>query len=172
MSTDNFEKGTFNPFNLSLEERIKELKSLMKRDMGINLPYDLAKKNILEQDMHSVYLNDTYQVIVYENDEDIFDDDLKKDMIYLSIKRLDKKSIRSWEDLYEIKNALVPDGKQRWAVELFPPSHHLVNTSNQYHLWVYPKGYYPPFGFIHKGNRITSFLAKLYMKLFWKADIK
>tara|TARA_B100001248_G_C27152322_1_gene349626 strand:+ start:69 stop:584 length:516 start_codon:yes stop_codon:yes gene_type:complete len=171
MSTDNFEKSHFNPLNLSLDERVKELKKVMKTQLGINYDSNLLEQLILDQDKTPVFLNDTYQVMLHEN-KDVFSRNLPEGMTYLSIKRRDKKPLRSWEDLYEIKNALVSDGKQRWAVELFPPSHHLVNTSNQYHIWVYPKGYYPPFGFENSPSRLKNFFWKTYMKWFGKADIK
>ena len=59
-------------------------------------------------------------------------------VVHLSIKRLDKKPIRSWRDLLWIKNELC--GPERWAVEIFPAMAELVDTANQYHLWVLPEG--------------------------------
>ena len=171
MSIDNFEKAHFNPLNLPMDERVKELKKVMKTQLGINFDSKLLEKLISDQDKTPVFMNDTYQVMVHESN-DVFSREMTEGMTYLSIKRIDKKPLRSWEDLYEIKNALVPDGKRRWGVELFPPSHHLVNTSNQYHIWVYPKGFYPPFGFKNNPSRLMNFFWKTYMKWFGKADIK
>ncbi len=65
-------------------------------------------------------------------------DDGKRCVIHLSIKRRDKKPIRSWRDLLWIKNQLCGDECE--AVEVFPPMSVLVDTSNQYHLWVLPAG--------------------------------
>jgi len=56
----------------------------------------------------------------------------------LSIKRNDKKPIRNWRDLLWIKNQLCGDECE--AVEVFPAMSKLVDTSNQYWLWVLPEG--------------------------------
>ena len=58
-------------------------------------------------------------------------------VVHLSIKRIDKKPIRNWRDLLWIKNQFHPES---WALEIYPPMSELVDTSNQYHLWVYPPG--------------------------------
>ena len=52
----------------------------------------------------------------------------------LSIKRHDKGIIRDWRDLMRIKNALV--GEEAEAIELFPAMSRLVDSANQYWLWV------------------------------------
>ena len=62
-------------------------------------------------------------------------------MVHLSIKRLDKKPIRDWRDLQRIKNELV--GPEVEAVEVFPRESHLVDTSNQFHLWCFPEATFP-----------------------------
>jgi hypothetical protein len=56
--------------------------------------------------------------------------------IHLDIARRDGESCKSWWDFQQIKNELV--GPECEAVELFPAESRLVNTSNQYHLWVNP----------------------------------
>lgn len=66
-------------------------------------------------------------------------------MLCLMIQRHDQKLIRAWSDLQRIKNELV--GPDRWAAELYPPASNLVDVANMYHLWVFPSGYSPPFGF-------------------------
>ena len=65
----------------------------------------------------------------------------------LSIKRVDKKPIdvNHWRELQRIKNAIC--GPEREAVEIFPAESRLVDSSNQYYLWVYPEGVRLPFGF-------------------------
>ena len=42
---------------------------------------------------------------------------------------------------------IIKDGKDRYALEIYPPEDRLVNTANQYHLWVMPKGLDLGFGF-------------------------
>ncbi|MBS3914443.1 MAG: hypothetical protein KG003_08085 [Bacteroidetes bacterium] len=87
-----------------------------------------------------VWMNDKYQVNLriagkMENG----------DLIHLSIKRRDKEAIHDWRDFQEIKNMLC--GKETCALEIYPPESKLVDTANQYHLWVFDSGDYFPFMF-------------------------
>lgn len=90
---------------------------------------------ILQDD--KVFVNDVYQVNLKEIDDGI---------IHLSIKRKDKVAVHDWRDLQLIKNKLC--GEEREAVEIYPAESRLVDSSNQYHLWVYPEGYKIPFGYV------------------------
>lgn len=74
----------------------------------------------------TIWTNSRYQVLRREIDGGA--------MIYLSIKRLDQKPIRSWRDLQRIKTELV--GAECEGVELFPAESRVTDTANQYHLWV------------------------------------
>jgi hypothetical protein len=58
--------------------------------------------------------------------------------IHLSIRHNERKAVRDWRHFQRIKNEMA--GKEREAVEIFPPESQLVDTSNQYHLWVLPEG--------------------------------
>lgn len=58
--------------------------------------------------------------------------------MHLSIRHNERKAIRDWRHFQRIKNELA--GAEREAVEIFPPESQLVDTSNQYHLWVLPEG--------------------------------
>ncbi len=87
--------------------------------------------------LDKVYLNHTYQVNVRKVSEDGW--------LWLSIKRMDKKSIHDWREFQLIKNMIV--GKEREAVELYPAESRLVDSSNQYHLFVLPEGERFPFGY-------------------------
>lgn len=66
-------------------------------------------------------------------------------VVHLWIRRHDSEPVRSWADLQRIKNELVPDGRERAAVEVFPPTAELVDQANMYHLWVLPLGFRLPF---------------------------
>jgi hypothetical protein len=55
--------------------------------------------------------------------------------IHLSITRLDGGTCNEWSHLQRIKNEIV--GSDHEAIELFPAESRLVNTGNQYHLWVH-----------------------------------
>lgn len=67
------------------------------------------------------------------------------EVTWLSIKRRDKDVIRDWRHLQKIKNDIC--GPEREAVELFPSESRLVDTSNQFHLWVLASGVMFPFGY-------------------------
>lgn len=60
----------------------------------------------------------------------------------LAIKREDRKPIRSWRILQDIKNAVA--GVDRTAVEIYPPEVEVTDTANMYHLWVYRPELKPP----------------------------
>jgi hypothetical protein len=73
------------------------------------------------------------------------------DLVWLSIKRVDRDPVRDWRDLQAIKNALI--GPECEAVELFPAESRLVDTANQYHLFaINDPTYRFPFGF---GERLV-----------------
>ncbi len=66
------------------------------------------------------------------------------EIILLMVRRNDEGPIRSWSDMQRIKNEIV--GKDRVAVEVYPPESDLVDQANMYHLWVLPPGFNLPFG--------------------------
>lgn len=94
----------------------------------------------------SCFLNDKYQVNVRFDEEG----NKWKGLVWLSIKRRDKEHIHDWRDLQIIKNKLC--GEEREAVEIYPAESRLVDSSNQYHLWVLPEGEKVPFGY---GQRLV-----------------
>lgn len=63
--------------------------------------------------------------------------------IWLSVKHNDRRAIRDWRHLQRIKNELA--GKEREGIDIFPPESQLVDTANQYHIWVLPEGQSTPF---------------------------
>lgn len=94
----------------------------------------------------TVWLNWQYQVLVYR-------DYVKRTgwptMHWLSIKRRDKTPIHDWRDLQRIKNELI--GPTHEAVELYPAEARLLDTSNQYHVFVLAQpGLQFPFGFTQR----------------------
>lgn len=75
-------------------------------------------------------------------------------MIWLSIKRRDREPIHDWRDLQRIKSELV--GAECEAVELYPAESRVVDTANQYHLWVIAEpGVRFPIGF-NDGRVLTD----------------
>lgn len=92
-----------------------------------------------------VYANELYSVFVrvvpstYEERE-LSDDEA---MLHVSFHRHDRAAVRDWRHFQAIKNEVA--GSERTAIEIFPAESQLVDTSNEYHLWVLPVGYPLPF---------------------------
>lgn len=95
---------------------------------------DQLKK--LKAEDKEVWLNNFYQVNVKE---------LPEGWQWLSIKRKDKQPIHDWRHLQRIKNEIC--GPEFEAVELYPAESRLVDTANQFHLFVLPRGEKFPFGY-------------------------
>jgi len=105
----------------------------------------------------TVWKNDVYTVFI----EDAEKAELKApgfpDMFWVSIKRNDRQPIHDWRDLMEIKNVLI--GEENEACELYPAKSRMVDTANQYHLWVFKdKNMKFPFGF--RGGVVDYDLAE------------
>jgi hypothetical protein len=93
---------------------------------------DAMKAINFDQRRTEIWLNDTYQVSVFR---DAAPDGWPCPMIHLSIKRIDKEALHDWRDLQTIKNLLV--GPEHEAIEIYPAESRLVDTANQYHLFVF-----------------------------------
>ena len=131
----------------------EESKNIQKRfaHFGMKIAMSVAKKIFKEEFNCEVYVNDIYQVNVQRNkqaDYMVREATMKGKMTYLSIKRLDKKSIHDWRHLQEIKNELC--GEDCEAIEIYPVEKRLVDTANQYHLFVFPKDYQIGFGWTQR----------------------
>lgn len=87
------------------------------------------------------YHNSRYHVVVREYEP--VDADAAT-LVHLSIRNNDRSTERDWRDFQRIKDELV--GPEEEAVELYPATSRLVDTSNQYHLWCV-QGVAWPFGF-------------------------
>lgn len=77
------------------------------------------------------------------------------EIVHLSIKRNDRAPILKWRDMQKIKNDLV--GPECEAVQIFPAESRLVDTSNQYHIYVFKDpSIRIPFGYqerlVYEGN--------------------
>lgn len=85
-----------------------------------------------------IWINDTYTVFVNRGIEvSAFRDETNAPLTvcWLSIKRIDRSAIRDWRDLQWIKNQIV--GVENEGCELYPAESRLLDTANQYHLWVF-----------------------------------
>ena len=72
---------------------------------------------------------------------------------HLSIRRTDRGACKDWRHFQQIKNELC--GSEREAVELYPAESRLVDTANQFHLWVFPEGYRVPIGY-NQGRHVSG----------------
>lgn len=102
-----------------------------------NLTFE-TMKDLMMKEMEGaiIYLNDVYQVQVREAKWGVgLPENQQMDMLWLSIKRIDKDSIHDWRDLQQIKNEIV--GEQNEGFEIYPSEERIVDTANQYHLWVF-----------------------------------
>lgn len=68
--------------------------------------------------------------------------------VCLSIKRNDREAESDWRIFMRIKNELV--GPDREAIQVFPSLSRVVDTANQYFLWVAPKGLMLGIGFLER----------------------
>ena len=56
-------------------------------------------------------------------------------LTHLSVRNTDNTPIRDWREMQYIKNELVGEDKE--GFELFPKENRLVDTANQFHIWVF-----------------------------------
>lgn len=82
------------------------------------------------------FINNLYQVTLVDH---------RSGWTHLSIVRRDRSATHDWRQLQTIKNELC--GPEREGVEMYPRESRLVDTNNQYHLWVAPEGMTLPIGY-------------------------
>ncbi len=98
-------------------------------------PFQIKPSNL--QGFQETWQNKTHTVLVglWSNDAN---GRLTRDgWIHLSIRRNDRKAECDWRIFQRIKNDIA--GEEREAVQLFPAMRRVLDTTNQYHLWVAPK---------------------------------
>tara|TARA_R100001440_G_scaffold66995_1_gene88185 strand:+ start:83 stop:595 length:513 start_codon:yes stop_codon:yes gene_type:complete len=134
-------------YSFKIKERIQRNIDMAK-EIGVDLTWKQSKEMQRELDKQEIWVNDIYQVNILRGkdcDQYIHIEEFKGKCDYITIKTHDKKAIRDWRHFQTIKNELCGENKE--AVEIFPSEKRLVDTANQYHLWVLPKGQMFPFGF-------------------------
>ena len=72
---------------------------------------------------------------------------------HLSIRRNDRSACKDWRHFQRIKNELC--GPEREGVELYPAESRLIDTANQFHIWVLPEGERFPVGYA-AGRHVTG----------------
>lgn len=81
---------------------------------------------------------------------------------WLSIRTVDRKARHDWRDFQRIKNEIVAPEAE--AIEIYPAESRLVDTSNQFHLWVLPPGEYVPYGFTERLVSDSAIAAEIGAK--------
>jgi hypothetical protein len=105
-------------------------------------PFERVAPPALGDPRAEYYLNSRYQVELRR----YHSSDGGPALVHLSIKRLDKQPVDDFRDNQRIKNELV--GGDREGIELYPAEERLVDTANQYHIWVIDSPTYRfPIGF-------------------------
>lgn len=132
------------------QEPVPELteEQLRQRAIASNMTIEEARAGI--QPVHEFWVNNRYQVLVrnIRDRENMFGP-----MKHLSIRRRDNTAVHDWRDLQRIKNEIV--GAECEAIEIYPAESRLVDTSNQYHLWVFTDPEYRlPLGYM--GRMVVS----------------
>ena len=96
-----------------------------------------------------IFVNHRYQVNATEYSNG------HSSILHLSIKSKDKSPIHDWRHFQLIKNEVTTlygwgNGEECEAMEIYPAESRLVDTANQYHLWVLPEGGRVPYGFMER----------------------
>lgn len=115
----------------------------------ILLPFEKCGKDVMRhapEGMTAAYRNNIYSVMVFPLQTKW------GEVTNLMIRRHDSQPIRKWRDLQHIKNVIA--GKNREAVEMFPPEGEVVDDQNIYHIWVLPEGKVLPFGLNRGGGAV------------------
>ena len=86
-----------------------------------------------------------YHVAVDKETEHAFGDLGDAEFWHLSIKRHDREPMGDWRVMQRIKTAIA--GPEAEGMELYPAESRVVDTANQYHLWVLIGAGPLPFGF-------------------------
>jgi hypothetical protein len=111
---------------------IKPRDFLAQQMSAYGVTKEQAKTMLRRLQADEVWVNDTYQVNLDKQPPHGFKG---MRLWHLSIKRRDRSVVHDWRDLQSIKNSLC--GTEAEAVELYPAESRLVDSANQFHLWVF-----------------------------------
>lgn len=117
----------------------------IEMSQACGVPIEKLKQVAIEElEGAEIWKNNLYQVV--KRPARIPKDDWPA-MIHLSIRRLDRHPLRDWRHFQRIKNELV--GPNHEGIEIYPNEDRLVDTANEFHLWVFksvdaviPVGYF------------------------------
>jgi hypothetical protein len=127
---------------------VKEFIKQSMAEFGCSRAEAKRQYNRLKDD--EVFINDKYQVNIDRNPPNKIHDHL----VHLSIKRRDKEVIHDWRELQQIKTMLC--GADCEGLELYPRESRVVDSANQFHLWVLPPGLTIPVGYFTGTGRVGT----------------
>ena len=117
-----------------------------------------------------IWMNDIYQVNLcrrtgpgwFDATEECYSGSPEEngEVAWLSIKRIDREPNHDWRDLQRIKNDIC--GPESEAIEIYPAESRLMDTSNQYHLFVFQ--HQIPIGFQGRAVRTPEWAEKFGAK--------
>jgi hypothetical protein len=113
-----------------VKERITNIRAQALEMSGERITWAEAKKHYRRICNDEIWVNDKYQVNV---DKSIVNKG-GIHWIHLSIKTHGKTAEHDWREFQQIKDELV--GPEHEGIELYPAAERVVDTSNQYHIWV------------------------------------
>lgn len=111
-------------------EQLRIMAEEASRSMGREITPAEMEQMMMDADL---WINDVYQV----DRRDLGPDGAGGRVLHLSIKRIDKEACHDWRDFQKIKSQLA--GEEAEGFELYPAESRVVDTANQYHLWVFTK---------------------------------
>lgn len=120
--------GPFLPARLP--EAALEVETIARR---FGVTHEAAAAQVKRLRQQSVYMNDLYQVNTQVVAAPL--GAVAGDVMWLSIKRRDKAPVHDWRDLQTVKNLIV--GPEHEGFEVYTAESRLVDTADQYHLWVF-----------------------------------
>lgn len=123
--------GKLSPFGRAVPVR-RPLAEVIAEMAPYGVPPHEAVRNYDHVAALETWKNDEYQVSIDKAPKHGFG---PMTIWHLSIKRIDRETLHDWRDLQAIKNALCGDEAE--AIELYPAQSRVVDTSNQYHLFVF-----------------------------------
>ena len=98
---------------------------------------DIPKEAIEEQISDETWGSDTYTVNVHYQGGD------RDGFVELAIHNHNRTTHVPWRHMQQIKNEIL--GEEREGVQIFPAESRLIDTANEYWIYVYPTGKSPMF---------------------------
>lgn len=133
---------------LSPDQKAAHVRAILKERpfLSRDEAHKIAEDAMKREEQAEVWASRQYTVLCYR---DTKVGDGWPPMDWLSIRRDDREPVRDWRHMQAIKNQLC--GEDREGVELYPNADRLVDTANQFHLWVLREaGAMFPFGFMER----------------------